>query len=444
MKRKIWFSFLLIALSAAMIGGATMAWFTAQADAPTATFTAGTVVVGADQGEKFIGTPEGKYFENVNPGDCATVYWDIINEGTKAVELKVKLDKAWENDLPTSNVYYAPRPDSGWVMYEEDGEIWLAYTGGPVPGTYGNTDVADRTVSLPIVVGFDGEQTDNQYQGKRFTLNAKVYAVQASNGAPAAVFGNAWMNATSEGYSDAALKVYFLTGNGKDMPCWPKDDEPQPVVYPLTLEVADGEGGTVDGAGSYAEGTEVYVNAIPGDGYSFEKWTKDGETISTEASFTYTMPASAVTLVAHFVKNPDPPALAKFRLTFTQVERMVEWGGEKTKGLVKGTVTALDQYDNPIAITGSMQLKVFIDGYSNKHRNVDIVFDNNSSFNFVWNNQDFGWYVINNNGGFPSNQWTSDVSKGRVKTQGNDYLSANQSGVIEFTLQQAADWFNFK
>ena len=149
MKRKIWFSFLLIALSAAMIGGATMAWFTAQADAPTATFTAGTVVVGADQGEKFIGTPEGKYFENVNPGDCATVYWDIINEGTKAVELKVKLDKAWENDLPTSNVYYAPRPDSGWVMYEEDGEIWLAYTGGPVPGTYGNTDVADARYLFP-------------------------------------------------------------------------------------------------------------------------------------------------------------------------------------------------------------------------------------------------------------------------------------------------------
>ena len=163
------------------------------------------------------------------------------------------------------------------------------------------------------------------------------------------------MNATSEGYSDAALKVYFLTGNGKDMPCWPKDDEPQPVVYPLTLEVADGEGGTVDGAGSYAEGTEVYVNAIPGDGYSFEKWTKDGETISTEASFTYTMPASAVT-GCPFVKNPIRLHLPN-RLTFTQVERMVEWGGKKTKGLVKGTVTALDQYDNPIAITAVCNLR---------------------------------------------------------------------------------------
>ena len=240
MKRKIWFSFLLIALSAAMIGGATMAWFTAEADAPAATFKTGTVKVRADKGEEFIATPAEKYFDNVNPGDCATVTWNIVNTGTKAIELRVLLEKAWLGnvDLPEDNVHYAPRPDSGWVMYKADKldengdpvigydgkkekEIWLYYVNGPVPGTYGGTSEAERTVSLPVVVAFDGAATGNEYQNKRFSLTGTVYAIQASNGAPAAEWDPAWTTVNDPDYSDRELKEYFLEGPGNDMDCWP-------------------------------------------------------------------------------------------------------------------------------------------------------------------------------------------------------------------------------
>ncbi|MDI9462353.1 MAG: hypothetical protein QM368_01905 [Bacillota bacterium] len=61
------------------------------------------------------------------------------------------LEKAWLGnvDLSEDNVHYAPRPDSGWVMYKEkvyDGEqlvdeiIWLYYVNGPVRGTYNPDD----------------------------------------------------------------------------------------------------------------------------------------------------------------------------------------------------------------------------------------------------------------------------------------------------------------
>ncbi|NLO88825.1 MAG: hypothetical protein GX088_00595 [Clostridia bacterium] len=222
--RSTMMSLLLIGLAAIIIGGATMAWFTDDADVADATFTAGTVIVDADEAN--IQVPEGKYFDNVTPGDCAKVTWNIINNGTKAVELRAKITEAWEGGLSTDNVFFCPPEDSDWVMYEDDnGDIWLYYTGGPVPGTYGGASEEERTVPLTLVVGFDGELTDNDYQGKEYTLGAEgsiIEAVQASNGAPEAVWGEVWNTVTDPNYDFTGLAnaAYFYSGNGNDMPCW--------------------------------------------------------------------------------------------------------------------------------------------------------------------------------------------------------------------------------
>ena len=66
---------------------------------------------------------------------------EIINEGIKKIELRVKLSELWivgedEEALSTDNFFYAPAPGSDWVMYEDEDGIWLYYTGGPVAGTF--------------------------------------------------------------------------------------------------------------------------------------------------------------------------------------------------------------------------------------------------------------------------------------------------------------------
>ena len=43
-----------------------------------------------------------------------------------------------------------------------------------------------------------------------------------------------------------------------------------PVQY--TLTVTAGEGGSVTDGGTYDEGTEVNITAIPNEGYSFVRW----------------------------------------------------------------------------------------------------------------------------------------------------------------------------
>lgn len=230
MKGKVLLSLLVIALAGTLVAGAMGAWFTGEAEVPAAEFTAGTVIVNADGPEYF--PAEGKSFENVNPGDCGKVVWDIINAGSKAAELRVKLDELWEDGLSTNNFYYAPEEGSGWVLYEEtEGEeqgLWLYYTGGPVPGTFNDdASLEDRTVKLPLIVAFDGEATGNEYQGKEFTLSGKVYAVQASNGAPGEVWKafNTVMDPEYVPTGKAAEYIEYIKGT----PCGGGQVQPPPT-----------------------------------------------------------------------------------------------------------------------------------------------------------------------------------------------------------------------
>ena len=61
--------------------------------------------------------------------------------------------------------------------------------------------------------------------------------------------------------------------------------------YNITLAANPAEGGTVAGEGVYFEGTEITIIATPGEIYNFVNWTLDGEEVSTEAEYTFTVMA---------------------------------------------------------------------------------------------------------------------------------------------------------
>lgn len=297
MKNRMLITVLVVALSAALIGGATMAWFTDSATTGEAEFTAGTVVV--DAKHKSTTPMEGRFIDNVNPGDCATVCWDIVNEGTKSAELRVKVDAGWVNStLNDSQVaFFAPEPDSGWVMYEEEGEMWLYYTGGPVAGTYG--DVEPSEVPLCLVVAFDGPGMGNEYKGEDYKIGGTVEAIQSTNGAPEAAWGDAW-TATRDGYelTGSAAEYLSYVMNSR---CWPEVEVPEYTVrVKAVCEIAGA--GTVSGGGLYAVGEAVTVKATPECLNTFKGWTSDDITIpdGTGREFTFTMPAHDVTLSAQF------------------------------------------------------------------------------------------------------------------------------------------------
>lgn len=211
MKTRILMSVLAIGLSIALIGGATMAWFTDEAEVPEATFTAGTVEIDVDG--SFDGEMNDFVAGNVNPGDSYDVKWDIKNNGTKKAQIRISLDDIWESitddddlkarllseyvcdddvellaKLNTENLDTVPGIEINglgtiWKEVTESGQKWLYY--------YDESKLEDEryfgvgdTVTLSLTVTFDGTDMDNKYMGATYKIRGNVEAVQASNHAP--------------------------------------------------------------------------------------------------------------------------------------------------------------------------------------------------------------------------------------------------------------------
>ena len=73
----------------------------------------------------------------------------------------------------------------------------------------------------------------------------------------------------------------------------------QPQTYTINVSANPNNGGTVSGGGTYQQGQSCTVNATPNTGYTFTNWTENGNVVSTNASYTFTVTGDH-TLVANF------------------------------------------------------------------------------------------------------------------------------------------------
>jgi predicted ribosomally synthesized peptide with SipW-like signal peptide len=217
MKKKMLLMMLALTVSVALIVGATMAWFTAEDKTKDAEFTAGKVSISADGA-----TPLGdRSLDNVNPGDCYTLEYEITNDGTKVINLRAILNINWEGNLSRDNIYIIPHPSTNWVLYqleEQEGPeypIYAYYLGDE------SEDVApEETVKLRLVVYFDGEETNNDYMEKKFYVKGKVEAVQASHNAASNVWGEEGWDAVIEGEEFGYEDWYLGDLDPEDIACY--------------------------------------------------------------------------------------------------------------------------------------------------------------------------------------------------------------------------------
>ena len=83
---------------------------------------------------------------------------------------------------------------------------------------------------------------------------------------------------------------------------WTKDT----VNYTVTVTTSPAEGGTVNGGGTFAEGTQVTVTATANDGYTFVAWQEAGTKIENAGtSYTFTVNGNR-SLTAVFEKDEEP------------------------------------------------------------------------------------------------------------------------------------------
>lgn len=130
--------------------------------------------------------------DNWNPGDCDTRMYFVENTGTKSINLRGKFVGEWYefngtnwvkwlkgNEKDVVTISLADGEDTDW---KKEGDYF--YFMDPIPGTYSEENADDRTVELKVKVCLAGEDTDNDYQGKRYIISTVFEAIQASNDAP--------------------------------------------------------------------------------------------------------------------------------------------------------------------------------------------------------------------------------------------------------------------
>ncbi|MDE7149711.1 MAG: InlB B-repeat-containing protein, partial [Bacteroidales bacterium] len=75
----------------------------------------------------------------------------------------------------------------------------------------------------------------------------------------------------------------------------------EPETFDVVLNVTPQNAGTVTGSGRYAAGASVVIKATANEGYRFVAWMNGNDTVSTETTHTFAMPASNVAYSALFV-----------------------------------------------------------------------------------------------------------------------------------------------
>lgn len=221
MRTKIMMSMLSIALIAALIGGATLAWFSDEASTDAITMAAGTLMVDLDQSA--MSEIEILAMKNLNPGDEKT--WDLTvkNSGSKQFQWGLyafwqdtigadredidfdgrdfgtgKLSDVVKFDILVDGAPYAsnavlgtfpadpvdnPLRHEEWSVDPEAGYLWTFATEN------GEAIIlpAGDDVIINIVATFP-QEAGNEYQGSQLELAFGVLAAQSTNGAPGPIF----------------------------------------------------------------------------------------------------------------------------------------------------------------------------------------------------------------------------------------------------------------
>ena len=108
-----------------------------------------------------------------------------------------------------------------------------------------------------------------------------------------------WQNGTTTYQAGEEVEI---TADTEFTAQWTKDT----VNYTVTVSADPEAGGTVNGGGTFAEGTQVTVTATANDGYTFVAWQEGGTKIENAgASYTFTVNDNC-TLTAIFEKEPEP------------------------------------------------------------------------------------------------------------------------------------------
>lgn len=147
-------------------------------------------------------------------------------------------------------------------------------------------DIANDTLTLEITVNgavIASYESDNLGIGTYY-----IFGGGHADTIPAAVFDSIGITGTF----DVCINVIY-SGNDPDLSnnssCISVTRTTSTPSYTVTTTASPLTGGTITGAGSYMSGATVTVTATPNNSFEFVEWTENGTTVSTNASYSFTI-----------------------------------------------------------------------------------------------------------------------------------------------------------
>ena len=162
------------------------------------------------------------------------------------------------------------------------------------------------------------------------------------------------------------------------------------------------EGGTIEGAGSYEEGAICTLTATANTGYTFVNWTENGEVVSTEATYNFTVTGDRYLLANFMQASPSIPILGMIAY-YPFNGNANDESGYGNHGILQGNVPQLttDRF-------GNENSAYLFGGYNNKGwikvpNSSSLALDDAMSISFWVNFTDYGgqngygYYTTDNN-----------------------------------------------
>ena len=219
----------------------------------------------------------------------------------------------WENDLEAHGAAFLPytgfRAGTTYYTVSAGGGYWTSsYCGGYYAYNVGFGDSS-----------FSADSFGNRYSGFAVRLVAPIRVITASvnpsDGGTVTGMGTymqgqsctltatanegyTFVNWTENGEEVSAETTYsfIVTGERAFIANFELNS------YEVTVTANPAEGGAVSGGGMYSHGSNCTLTATANEGYTFVNWTKNGEEISTSATYSFTV-TEAGSYVANFELN---------------------------------------------------------------------------------------------------------------------------------------------
>jgi hypothetical protein len=194
--------------------------------------------------------------------------------------------------------------------------------GGNIVGASGNSGY----LAAGDFVSLDGTP---YFTGSYVTLNVPGAGTTGANG----IAGNTFVGS----YTDSSELSHGFIANI--------------VTYTVAVSASPAADGTVSGAGTFIAGSSQTATASANTGYTFVNWTENGQVVSTNASYNFTL-SDNLSLVANFSGSGSSSA---YRVLDDPAELTSTTGGSLALGLSGTNIvgTFRSDYDSGFLYNGS-------------------------------------------------------------------------------------------